>query len=207
MREIPYGWVIRYLHANGASIFFFCVYFHIARALLYTSYINKKKYSWFIGVILFLLMIITAFLGYTLVYGQMSVWAATVITNLLSTVPFVGKELVEFIWGGFSVGNPTLNRFYSFHYLLPFIIAAITLTHLIALHDAGGSNPLGISSNKALINFHPYYSLKLRYEVLLNTGNELPYGFLINTSLHLVELLSLMRLSVKYKKFYGGITY
>jgi ubiquinol-cytochrome c reductase cytochrome b subunit len=158
MREVPYGWLIRYIHANGASFFFFVVYLHIARALLYGSYL--KKMTWNIGIILFLLMIITAFIGYTLVWGQMSLWGATVITNLLSTVPIVGHSLVEWIWGGFNVGGPTLNRFYSIHYLLPFIITAISLTHLIALHDTGGSNPLGISSNKALINFHPYYTLK-----------------------------------------------
>jgi ubiquinol-cytochrome c reductase cytochrome b subunit len=160
MREVPYGWLIRYIHANGASFFFFIVYLHIARSLLYGSYIGKKTLTWNIGIILFLLMIITAFIGYTLVWGQMSLWGATVITNLLSTVPFIGKELVEYIWGGFNVGGPTLNRFYSIHYLLPFIITAFTIAHLIALHDVGGSNPLGFRSNIKLINFHPYFSLK-----------------------------------------------
>jgi ubiquinol-cytochrome c reductase cytochrome b subunit len=158
MREVPYGWLIRYIHANGASLFFIIVYLHISRALLYGSYI--KNMTWNIGTILFLLMIITAFIGYTLVWGQMSLWGATVITNLLSTIPFIGKSLVEWIWGGFNVGGPTLNRFYSIHYLLPFIISAASIAHLIALHDIGGSNPLGINSNTALINFHPYFSLK-----------------------------------------------
>ena len=160
MREVPYGWLIRYIHANGASFFFFIVYLHIARSLLYGSFIGKKQLTWNIGVILFLLMIITAFIGYTLVWGQMSLWGATVITNLLSAIPYIGKELVEYIWGGFNVGGPTLNRFYSIHYLLPFIIIGLTLTHLIALHDSGGSNPLGFSSNRALIPFHPYFSFK-----------------------------------------------
>lgn len=159
MREVPYGWLIRYIHANGASFFFGMVYLHIVRGLLYSSYIGKKQLSWNIGVVLFLLMIITGFLGYTLVWGQMSLWGATVITNLLSTIPYVGKELVEYIWGGYNVGGPTLNRFYSLHYLLPFIIAAISMAHLIAIHDSGGSNPLGISS-KGLINFNPYYTFK-----------------------------------------------
>jgi len=160
MREVPYGWLIRYIHSNGATIFFFSVYIHIARSFLYGSYIGKKKLTWFIGIILFLLMIITAFIGYTLVWGQMSLWAATVITNLLSTIPYIGHDIVEYIWGGYNVGGPTLNRFYSFHYLLPFILIALTITHLIALHDSGGTNPLGFNSNKALINFNPYYTFK-----------------------------------------------
>lgn len=160
MREVSYGWLIRYLHANGASFFFILVYFHIARGLFYGSYIGKKSIGWNIGVILFFLMIITAFIGYSLVWGQMSLWGATVITNLLSVIPFFGQNLVEFIWGGFSVSNATLNRFYAIHYLLPFIIVAFTIAHLIALHDAGASNPLGISSNKKLINFNPYYTYK-----------------------------------------------
>lgn len=160
MRDVSYGWLIRYIHANGASFFFFMVYLHIARGLLYGSYIGKKKLAWSIGVILFFLMMGTAFIGYSLVWGQMSLWGATVITNLLSVVPIIGQTLVEYIWGGFSVGNATLNRFFAIHYLLPFILAAFSIAHLIALHDAGASNPLGISSNKILINFNPYYTFK-----------------------------------------------
>lgn len=158
MREVPYGWLIRYIHMNGATIFFFIVYLHMFRGLLYGSY--TKSVTWLVGVIIFLLMIITAFLGYTLVWGQMSLWAATVITNLCSTIPLVGGSLVEWLWGGFSVGNPTLNRFYAFHYLLPFVITALVCVHLLALHDTGGTNPLTGGYNLSLINFHPYFTFK-----------------------------------------------
>lgn len=137
MREVHYGWLIRYIHANTAAFFFLAVYLHIIRSILYGSYLGSKKLTWIIGVILFLLMIITAFIGYTLVYGQMSYWAATVITNLLTTIPYIGHDLVYLIWGSFSVGNATLNRFYSLHYLLPFIIVAVTIAHLISLHEIG----------------------------------------------------------------------
>jgi ubiquinol-cytochrome c reductase cytochrome b subunit len=208
MREVSFGWLIRYLHANGATLFFFIVYIHIARALLYASYTNKKAFTFYIGIVIFLLMIITAFIGYTLVWGQMSLWAATVITNLLTTVPFVGGSLVEWIWGGFNVGGPTLNRFYSLHYLLPFIIAALSLTHLITLHNSGGSNPLGMSSNKVLINFHPYYSLQdlfLFFIILLlfllvvyflpnffgHSDNYIPGNFLVTPS-HIVPEIYLL---------------
>lgn len=156
MREVNNGWLIRYIHINTAGFFFLAVYFHILRGLLYCSY--NKKLTWLLGVILFILMIITAFIGYTLVWGQMSFWAATVITNLLTAIPYIGNDIVYLIWGNYSVGNATLNRFYSFHYLLPFIIAAITICHLITLHEIGGSNPLGINRN--LINFHPYFSIQ-----------------------------------------------
>jgi quinol-cytochrome oxidoreductase complex cytochrome b subunit len=160
MREVPYGYIIRYTHANGAALFFVFVYLHIARALLYGSY--NKVLTWSIGVIIFLLMIITAFIGYSLVFGQMSYWAIAVITNLLTVIPYVGHDLVQFIYGGFNIGGPTLTRFFSLHYLLPFIIAALSLAHLITLHQVGGSSPLGLNSvsGVSLINFHPYYSFK-----------------------------------------------
>lgn len=160
MREVPKGWLIRYIHANGASVFFIMVYLHMIRGLIYGSYIGERKRVWIIGVILFLLMIITAFLGYVLVWGMMSFWGVTVITNLVSTVPIIGKELVEYIWGGFSVGKATLTRFYSLHYLLPFIIVGLTIAHIITLHNSGGSNPLGINTKKYKINFNPYYTIK-----------------------------------------------
>lgn len=160
MREVNYGWLIRYIHANGASFFFIFVYLHIARGLLYGSYIGKKKIGWFFGIILFFLMIATAFIGYSLVFGQMSLWGVTVITNLFSVIPIFGSSIVQFIWGGFSVGNATLNRFFSLHFLFPFIIAAFSMAHLIAIHDAGASNPLGVNSSVKLIPFHPYYTFK-----------------------------------------------
>ena len=162
MREVPYGYIIRYTHANGAALFFVAVYLHMARGLLYGSYSKPKTLTWSIGVIIFLLMIITAFIGYSLVFGQMSYWAIAVITNLLTVIPYVGHDLVQFIFGGFNIGGATLTRFYSLHYLLPFIIAALSLAHLITLHQVGGSNPLGLNSvsSISLVNFHPYYSFK-----------------------------------------------
>ena len=156
MREVNYGWLIRYLHSNGAALFFLAVYLHMLRGILYGSY--NKKITWIIGVIIFLLMIITAFIGYSLVWGQMSYWAVTVITNLLTTIPYLGQSIVYLIWGSFSVTNATLNRFYSFHYLFPFIIAFLSLIHLVALHTVGGSNPLGINRNT--INFNPYFTIQ-----------------------------------------------
>ena len=162
MREVPYGYILRYVHANGAAFFFIVVYLHIARGLLYGSYTSLRKQTWILGIIIFLMMIITAFIGYSLVYGQMSYWAIAVITNLLTVIPYVGHDLVQYIYGSFNIGAATLTRFYSLHYLFPFIIAGLALGHLITLHDVGGTNPLGISSVKSisLINFHPYYSLK-----------------------------------------------
>lgn len=162
MREVPYGYIIRYTHANGAALFFVAVYLHMARGLLYGSYSKPKTLTWSIGVIIFLLMIITAFIGYSLVFGQMSYWAIAVITNLLTVIPYVGHDLVQYIFGGFNIGGATLTRFYSLHYLLPFIIAALSLAHLITLHQVGGSNPLGLNSvsSISLVNFHPYYSFK-----------------------------------------------
>jgi ubiquinol-cytochrome c reductase cytochrome b subunit len=160
MRDVNYGWMIRYFHANGAAFFFIFIYIHMAKGLYYGSYKTPRVMLWSIGVIIFLLLIITGFLGYVLPYGQMSFWGATVITNLMSAIPWIGNDFVEFLWGGFSVGNPTLNRFFSLHYLLPFILAALVIAHLIALHEHGSNNPLGITSNVDRIRFHPYYSFK-----------------------------------------------
>jgi ubiquinol-cytochrome c reductase cytochrome b subunit len=161
MRDVNNGWLIRYLHSNTASAFFFLVYLHIGRGLYYGSYRTPRTLVWIIGTIIFILMMATAFLGYVLPYGQMSLWGATVITNLMSAIPWVGHDIVEFIWGGFSVNNATLNRFFSLHFVLPFVLAALALMHLIALHDsAGSSNPLGISGNYDRLPFAPYFIFK-----------------------------------------------
>nr|WNN67245.1 cytochrome b [Odontoscion dentex] len=157
-RDVNYGWLIRNLHANGASFFFICLYLHIGRGLYYGSYLYME--TWNIGVILFLLVMMTAFVGYVLPWGQMSFWGATVITNLLSAVPYVGNTLVQWIWGGFSVDNATLTRFFAFHFLLPFIVAAATLLHLLFLHQTGSNNPLGLTSDMDKIPFHPYFTYK-----------------------------------------------
>nr|WBR34770.1 cytochrome b [Liobagrus mediadiposalis]WBR34773.1 cytochrome b [Liobagrus mediadiposalis] len=157
-RDVNYGWVIRNLHANGASFFFICIYLHIGRGLYYGSYLYKE--TWNIGVILLLLVMMTAFVGYVLPWGQMSFWGATVITNLLSAVPYVGNTLVQWIWGGFSVDNATLTRFFAFHFLLPFAIVAATLLHALFLHETGSNNPLGLNSDTDKISFHPYFSYK-----------------------------------------------
>nr|BAX09162.1 cytochrome b [Parapercis cylindrica] len=157
-RDVNYGWLIRNLHANGASFFFICVYAHIGRGLYYGSYLNQA--TWTIGVLLLGLLMATAFVGYVLPWGQMSFWGATVITNLLSAVPYVGNTLVQWIWGGFSVDNATLTRFFAFHFLLPFIIAGATVIHLLFLHETGSNNPLGLNSNADKISFHPYFSYK-----------------------------------------------
>ncbi|KJR79867.1 cytchrome b (mitochondrion) [Sporothrix schenckii 1099-18] len=161
MRDVNNGWLVRYLHSNTASAFFFLVYLHIARGIYYGSYRSPRILTWTIGVIIFILMIGTGFLGYVLPYGQMSLWGATVITNLISAIPWIGQDIVEFIWGGFSVNNATLNRFFSLHFLLPFILAALVLMHLIALHDTAGSgNPLGIAGTYDRVPFAPYYLFK-----------------------------------------------
>uniref|UniRef100_A0A125S9V9 Cytochrome b n=3 Tax=Sparidae TaxID=8169 RepID=A0A125S9V9_EVYTU len=157
-RDVNYGWLIRNLHANGASFFFICIYLHIGRGLYYGSYLYKE--TWNIGVVLLLLVMATAFVGYVLPWGQMSFWGATVITNLLSAVPYVGGTLVQWIWGGFSVDNATLTRFFAFHFLLPFIVAAMTMLHLLFLHETGSNNPLGLNSDTDKISFHPYFSYK-----------------------------------------------
>nr|QAU53620.1 cytochrome b [Ammodytes personatus] len=157
-RDVNYGWLIRNLHANGASFFFICLYMHIGRGLYYGSYLNKE--TWTVGVVLFLLVMMTAFVGYVLPWGQMSFWGATVITNLLSAVPYVGGTLVQWIWGGFSVDNATLTRFFAFHFLFPFVIAGATIIHLLFLHETGSNNPLGLNSDADKISFHPYFSYK-----------------------------------------------
>ena len=161
MRDVNNGWLIRYLHSNTASAFFFLVYLHIGRGLYYGSYKAPRTLVWTIGTVILILMIATAFLGYVLPYGQMSLWGATVITNLMSAIPWIGQDIVEFIWGGFSVNNATLNRFFSLHFVLPFILAALVVMHLIALHDSAGSgNPLGISGNYDRLPFAPYFIFK-----------------------------------------------
>nr|AIY51226.1 cytochrome b [Noturus elegans]AIY51227.1 cytochrome b [Noturus elegans]AIY51228.1 cytochrome b [Noturus elegans]AIY51230.1 cytochrome b [Noturus elegans]AIY51231.1 cytochrome b [Noturus elegans] len=157
-RDVNYGWLIRNLHANGASFFFICIYLHIGRGLYYGSYLYKE--TWNIGVILLLLVMMTAFVGYVLPWGQMSFWGATVITNLLSAVPYMGDALVQWIWGGFSVDNATLTRFFAFHFLLPFAIIAATLLHALFLHETGSNNPAGLNSDIDKISFHPYFSYK-----------------------------------------------
>nr|ARF05834.1 cytochrome b [Parotocinclus maculicauda] len=157
-RDVNYGWVIRNLHANGASFFFICLYSHIGRGLYYGSYMYKE--TWNIGVILFLLVMMTAFVGYVLPWGQMSFWGATVITNLLSAVPYIGDNLVQWIWGGFSVDNATLTRFFAFHFLLPFAVVAATILHALFLHETGSNNPIGLNSDSDKIPFHPYFSYK-----------------------------------------------
>ncbi len=162
MRNVQYGWLIRYIHMNMASFFFIVVYIHIFRGLFYGSYKAPRELLWILGVIILVLMMATAFLGYTLPWGQMSFWGATVITNLFSAIPLVGDEIVTWLWGGFSVGNPTLKRFFALHYLLPFIIVAVVFLHLWALHRFGSNNPLGIDAKgpQDKIPFHPYYTIK-----------------------------------------------
>jgi ubiquinol-cytochrome c reductase cytochrome b subunit len=160
MRDVNNGWILRYTHANVASFFFIFVYMHIARGLYYSSYKTPRVLVWSIGVIILILMMAIAFLGYVLPYGQMSLWGATVITNLLSAIPVYGQDIVEFVWGGFSVSNATLNRFFSMHFLLPFVLAALVVAHLIALHEHGSNNPNGVSSNSDRIAFHPYFVFK-----------------------------------------------
>nr|BAF80129.1 cytochrome b [Vespertilio murinus] len=157
-RDVNYGWVLRYLHANGASMFFICLYLHVGRGIYYGSYMFKE--TWNMGVILLFAVMATAFLGYVLPWGQMSFWGATVITNLLSAIPYVGTDLVAWIWGGFAVDKATLTRFFAFHFLLPFIIAALVMVHLLFLHETGSNNPTGIPSNMDMIPFHPYYTIK-----------------------------------------------
>nr|AZZ71423.1 cytochrome b [Holbrookia lacerata] len=157
-RDVQYGWLIRNIHANGASMFFICIYLHIGRGLYYGSYMFKE--TWNIGVVLLLLVMATAFVGYVLPWGQMSFWGATVITNLLSAIPYVGTTLVEWIWGGFSVDSATLTRFFTFHFLLPFAIIGVTMMHLLFLHETGSNNPTGLASNTDKVPFHPYFSYK-----------------------------------------------
>ena len=162
MRDVNYGWLLRYIHSVGSSMFFLIVYIHISRGLYYGSYKSPREVLWWLGIIIFFLMIITAFLGYTLPWGQMSFWGATVITNLFSAIPLIGDNIVTWLWGGFSIDNPTLNRFYSLHFLIPFIIVGVVFLHIVALHKVGSNNPTGIdlTFKKEKIPFHPYYTAK-----------------------------------------------
>lgn len=157
-RDVNYGWLIRYLHANGASIFFICLFLHVGRGFYYGSYIFLE--TWNIGVLLLFAVIATAFIGYVLPWGQISFWGATVITNLLSAIPYIGTNLVEWIWGGFSVDKATLTRFFAFHFILPFIVTALAGVHLLFLHETGSNNPSGLNSDTDKIPFHPYYTIK-----------------------------------------------
>lgn len=157
-RDVNYGWLLRTLHANGASFFFICIYLHIGRGIYYGSFLYV--YTWSVGVLILFLVIGTAFIGYVLPWGQISFWGATVITNLLSAIPYLGIDLVQWLWGGFAVDNATLTRFFTFHFLLPFIVIAITIIHLLFLHQTGSNNPLGINRNRDKIPFHPYFSFK-----------------------------------------------
>ena len=169
MRDVNYGWLIRYLHSNGASLFFFAVYIHIFRGMFYGSYKAPREVLWIIGVLIFLVMMATAFMGYVLPWGQMSFWAATVITNLFSAIPLVGTTVTTWLWGGFSVDNATLNRFFSLHYLLPFIIAAVVVLHIWALHVPGNNNPVGVDvkSERDTVPFHPYYTMKDLFAIVV----------------------------------------
>ncbi len=162
MRDVDYGWLVRYIHMNGASFFFIVVYIHIFRGLYYGSYKAPRELLWILGVVILLLMMATAFMGYVLPWGQMSFWGATVITNLFSAIPLIGENIVTWLWGGFTVDNPTLNRFFSLHFLLPFVIAGVVILHIAALHQHGSNNPLGIDiKNKGdTLPFHPYYTVK-----------------------------------------------
>nr|WOC30370.1 cytochrome b [Eodorcadion gorbunovi] len=157
-RDVNYGWLIRTLHANGASFFFICLYMHIGRGMYYSSYTLIE--TWMIGVTIFFITMATAFLGYVLPWGQMSFWGATVITNLVSAIPYLGTSIVQWIWGGFAVDNATLTRFFAFHFILPFIVTALVIIHLMFLHQTGSNNPLGTNSNTDKIPFHPYFSYK-----------------------------------------------
>nr|YP_010620978.1 cytochrome b [Mimosilpha disticha]WAX39348.1 cytochrome b [Mimosilpha disticha] len=157
-RDVNYGWLLRTLHANGASMFFVCIYLHIGRGIYYGSY--KFIHTWSVGVIILFLTMATAFMGYVLPWGQMSFWGATVITNLLSAIPYLGIDLVQWVWGGFAVDNATLNRFFTFHFLLPFIVTAAVMVHLLFLHQTGSNNPMGLNSNIDKIPFHPYFTIK-----------------------------------------------
>jgi ubiquinol-cytochrome c reductase cytochrome b subunit len=169
MRDVNYGWLLRWMHANGAAFFFLAVYIHIFRGLYYGSYKSPREVLWMIGVIIFIVMMATAFMGYVLPWGQMSYWAAVVITNLFSAFPVIGDPLVKWLWGGFSVGNPTLQRFFSLHYLLPFVLAALVFLHIWALHVTGNNNPDGIDvkDEQDTLPFHPYYTMKDLFAIVV----------------------------------------
>nr|Q9B9F9.2 RecName: Full=Cytochrome b; AltName: Full=Complex III subunit 3; AltName: Full=Complex III subunit III; AltName: Full=Cytochrome b-c1 complex subunit 3; AltName: Full=Ubiquinol-cytochrome-c reductase complex cytochrome b subunit [Arctogalidia trivirgata]AAG60331.2 cytochrome b [Arctogalidia trivirgata] len=164
-RDVNYGWIIRYMHANGASMFFICLFMHVGRGMYYGSYTFLE--TWNIGILLLFTVMATAFMGYVLPWGQMSFWGATVITNLLSAIPYIGTDLVEWIWGGFSVDKATLTRFFAFHFILPFIISALAVVHLLFLHETGSNNPSGLTSDSDKIPFHPYYMIKDILGILL----------------------------------------
>jgi len=157
-RDINYGWLLRSIHANGASLFFICVYLHIARGLYYFSF--KLSETWNIGVVLYIVLIATAFMGYVLPWGQIRFWGATVITSLLSAIPYIGTDLVLWVWGGFAIDNPTLTRFFALHFLLPFVIAALVIIHLLFLHQTGRNNPIGVESGSTKVTIHPYFIIK-----------------------------------------------
>nr|QCT05405.1 cytochrome b [Eliurus majori]QCT05408.1 cytochrome b [Eliurus majori] len=180
-RDVNYGWLIRYLHANGASTFFICLFIHVGRGMYYGSYMSIE--TWNMGIILLFTVMATAFMGYVLPWGQMSFWGATVITNLLSAIPYIGTTLVEWIWGGFSVDKATLTRFFAFHFILPFIIVALAMVHLLFLHETGSNNPSGLNSDADKIPFHPYYTIK---DIL---GIMLLFLFLISLVLFAPDLL------------------
>lgn len=167
MRDVSNGWLLRYAHANGASMFFIAVYCHIFRGLYYGSYMKPRSALWISGVFIFFLMMAAAFMGYVLPWGQMSFWGATVITNLFSAIPYVGTNIVEWLWGGFSVDNATLNRFFSLHYLVPFVILGLTVIHLSLLHAEGSNNPIGLDSNPETIPFYPYFYVKDLFAFLI----------------------------------------
>nr|YP_009695051.1 cytochrome b [Emeia pseudosauteri]QEJ81589.1 cytochrome b [Emeia pseudosauteri] len=166
-REVNYGWFIRIIHSNGASLFFICLYMHIGRGMFYSSYMYKE--TWMSGMLILFLVMATAFLGYVLPWGQMSFWGATVITNLLSAIPYIGTSIVKWMWGGFAIDNATLTRFFSLHFILPFMIAAMVMIHLLFLHQTGSNNPLGSNSNIYKIPFHPYFSFKDLMSVMITT--------------------------------------
>src|SRR3984885_7784809 len=169
MRDVNFGWLLRYVHANGATMFFIVTYIHIFRGIYYGSYKKPRELLWMLGVVILLLMMATAFMGYVLPWGQMSFWGATVITNLFSAIPVVGDAVVTWLWGGFAVDNPTLNRFYALHYLLPFIIVAVVALHVVALHVHGSNNPIGIDPKgpQDTVPFHPYYTMKDGFGVMV----------------------------------------
>nr|YP_010990563.1 cytochrome b [Aplos simplex]WOW98877.1 cytochrome b [Aplos simplex] len=178
-RDVNYGWMMRNTHANGASLFFVLIYLHTGRGLFFGSY--KLKKTWISGTMIMLTLMATAFLGYVLPWGQMSFWGATVITNLISAIPYVGDMMVKWMWGGFAVDNPTLNRFFTFHFILPFILSTMVMTHLILLHETGSSNPLGTKNNIDKIPFHPYFTIKdllgmiMTMSIMFTTINLFPY--------------------------------
>jgi len=186
MRDVNYGWLIRYVHANGASMFFLAVYIHIFRSLFYGSYKSPREIIWIIGIIIYLLMMAAAFMGYVLPWGQMSFWGATVITNIFSAIPFVGEGIVTWLWGGYSVGDPTLTRFFTLHYLIPFLILGLVVLHIWALHIPGNNNPIGIDvkkPSKDTVPFHPYIVIKDGFALLMFT---IVFAFFVFYSLNIL---------------------